>query len=35
VNVDGDGHIMVLETISGRIQVYLKEQEFVDAPVNL
>jgi DNA-binding beta-propeller fold protein YncE len=35
VNVDDGGRIMVLETISGRIQVYLKEQDFVDAPVNL
>ncbi len=35
VNVDDDGHIMVLETNSGRMQIYVKEQEFVDAPVNL
>ena len=35
VNVDDDGRIMVLETISGRMQIYVKEQEFVDAPVNL
>ena len=35
VNVDNDGHIMVLETNSGRMQVYVKEQNFVDSPVNL
>jgi DNA-binding beta-propeller fold protein YncE len=35
VNVDNDGRIMVLETNSGRMQIYVKEQEFVDAPVNL
>jgi DNA-binding beta-propeller fold protein YncE len=35
VKVDGDGHIIVLETNSGRIQVYVKEKAFVDAPANL
>jgi hypothetical protein len=35
VNVDDGGRIMVLETNSGRMQIYVKEQEFVDAPVNL
>ena len=35
VNVDDEGRIMVLETISGRMQVYVKEQDFVDSPVNL
>ncbi len=35
VNVDDEGRIMVLETISGRMQIYVKEQDFVDAPVNL
>ena len=35
VNVDDEGRIMVLETNSGRMQIYVKEQDFVDAPVNL
>ncbi len=35
VNVDEQGRIMVLETIFPRIQIYVKEREFVDAPFNL
>jgi DNA-binding beta-propeller fold protein YncE len=35
VNVDAKGRIMVLETQRCRVQVYVKEQEFVDAPFNL
>ena len=35
VNVDDEGRIMVLEATASRIQIYVKEQDFVDAPVNL
>ena len=35
VNVDGDGRIMVLETTRARIQVYLKEKNFIEAQFNL
>ena len=35
VNVDGQGRIMVLENPRCRIQVYVKERGFVDAPLNL
>ena len=30
VNVDDQGRIMVLETVHGRMQVYVKERDFVD-----
>ena len=32
VNVDNEGRIMVLETVRYRIQIYIKEKDFVDAP---
>ena len=32
VNVDDEGRIMVLDTVRGRIQIYIKERDFVDAP---
>ena len=32
VNVDDEGRIMVLETVRYRIQIYIKEKDFVDAP---
>ncbi len=35
VNVDDEGRIMVLETLAARIQIYVKEKDFVDAPFNL
>ena len=35
VNVDDEGRIMVLETGAPRIQVYVKERDFVDAQFNL
>jgi DNA-binding beta-propeller fold protein YncE len=35
VNVDGQGRFMVLENQNNRIQIYVKEQDFVDAPFNL
>ena len=35
VNVDDQGRIMVLEALSPRIQIYVKEQNFVDAQFNL
>ena len=35
VNVDDEGRIMVIEGIRGRIQIYVKEHNFVDAPMNL
>ena len=35
VNVDGVGRIMVLELQRARIQIYVKERNFVDAPFNL
>ena len=35
VNVDNQGRIMVLESVRARVQVYLKEQDFVAAPFNL
>ena len=35
VNVDDEGRIMVLEAQRGRIQIYVKERNFVDAPMNL
>ena len=35
VNVDDEGRIMVLETQSPRIQIYVKERDFVDAQFNL
>ena len=35
VNVDDEGRIMVIECTRGRIQIYVKEHNFVDAPMNL
>ena len=35
VNVDDEGRIMVLETHRSRIQIYVKERNFVDAQFNL
>ena len=35
VNVDDEGRIMVLEAVIPRIQVYVKERDFVDAQFNL
>ncbi len=35
VNVDDEGRIMVLENQRGRIQIYVKERNFVDAQFNL
>ena len=35
VNVDGEGRIMVLDALRARIQVYVKERDFVDAQFNL
>ena len=35
VKVDEEGRIMVLEANRGRIQIYVKEREFVDAALNL
>ena len=35
VNVDHEGRILVLESGLGRIQIYVKEREFADAPFNL
>ena len=35
VNVDDTGRIIVLETQRQRMQIYLKERDFVDAPFNL
>ena len=35
VNVDQEGRIMVSDTVRARIQVYVKELEFVDAQFNL
>ena len=35
VNVDDEGRIMVLESIDHRIQIYVKERDFVDAQFNL
>ena len=35
VNVDDQGRIMVLETQCARIQIYVKERDFVDAQFNL
>ena len=35
VRVDDEGRIMVLESQRGRIQVYVKERDFVDAALNL
>ncbi len=35
VNVDREGRIMVLELQRARIQIYIKEKAFVDAPFNL
>ena len=35
VNIDDQGRIMVLENQNNRIQIYVKEREFVDAPFNL
>ena len=35
VNVDGDGRIIVLEAQRHRLQVYVKEKNFVDAQFNL
>ena len=35
VNVDNEGRIMVLESVRYRIQIYIKEKDFVDAPFNL
>ena len=34
VRVDHEGRIIVLETISNRLQVYLKEQDWIDPPFN-
>ncbi len=35
VNVDAEGRIMVLEAQRARIQIYVKERDFVDAAINL
>ena len=35
VNVDADGRIMVIDTERHRIQVYVKERNFIDAQFNL
>ena len=35
MNVDSEGRIMVLESIRHRIQIYVKEQGWVDAQFNL
>lgn len=35
VNVDEEGRIMVLDSVRGRIQIYVKERNFVDAQFNL
>ena len=35
VNVDDEGRIMVLETGGCRIQIYVKEQDWVDPPENI
>ena len=35
VNVDGEGRIMVVDTLRARIQVYVKERDFSDAQFNL
>jgi DNA-binding beta-propeller fold protein YncE len=35
VNVDADDRVMVLESSRGRIQVYTKEKDFEEAPLNL
>ena len=35
VNVDEEGRIMVLESPRPRIQIYVKERNFVDAQFNL
>ena len=35
VNVDDEGRIIVLEAVSARIQVYMKEQDWTDPPENL
>ena len=35
VNVDDEGRIMVLESVAPRIQIYVKERDFVDAQFNL
>lgn len=35
VKVDDEGRIMVLETQRSRIQIYVKERDFVDAALNL
>ena len=35
VNVDSEGRIMVLETERTRIQIYIKEKDFIDAQFNL
>jgi tripartite motif-containing protein 71 len=35
VNVDAEGRILVLESARHRIQVYQKEKDFVEAPLNL
>ena len=35
VNVDDEGRIMVLETTRARIQIYVKEKNFIEAQFNL
>jgi hypothetical protein len=35
VNVDAEDRIFVLESARGRIQVYSKEKDFEEAPLNL
>ena len=35
VNVDDEGRIIVLEQQQCRIQIYVGERDFVDAPFNL
>jgi hypothetical protein len=34
-NVDAEDRIFVLESARGRIQVYTKEKDFEEAPLNL
>ena len=35
VNVDDDGNIIILENRTGRLQVYIKENDWVDPQYNL
>ena len=34
VQVDDEGRIVVLETVSNRLQVYIKEQNWIEPPFN-